>query len=343
MSIARPNASIRLNGTAYSAAEAGLVSARVDLGFNTHDRVHLVFWAQSALAQAATGDELSLSLSLGDADGGLLAAVPSGLGDLAGGDTDAVWTGRVQSTGSSADTLYIEGLASTFALSDVRRSQTWQDSSVGDIVRDLVGELGSEVEADLKLASFSIDNSRTVWSCLYELAELAGAELGCAPDGGVRFILAGKQSGTTELRYGADLLDWRLARHTQRSALGAAEHGAASAAGNDKWHWLAHDPVGAGGDPAQVPAAFRTRDAAAAYAEAAAARVARVQISGEVWLGGRPELRPGSWVELKALPEGDSGPLRVKSVTHQLDGAQGFITALQVEGGGGSSGIGLPL
>lgn len=336
MSIAKPNASITLNGDIYSAAEAGLVRARVDLGFNTHDRVHLVFWPQSALAGAAPGDELSLSLSLETGDGGLLTAVPGGLGG--GGGSDTLWTGTVQSTQSGANFFSLDGLASTSALSDSRRSQTWEDMSVGDIVSDLAGELSTEVEADLKLASFSIDNTRSVWSCLYELAQLAGAELSCAADGGVRFILSSKETGSTELRYGVDLIEWKLSRNATFTAVGAAEHGAASSAGGDKWHWLAHDPVGAGGDPARVPAAFRTRDAATAYSDAASARATRAQVSGDVWLGGRPELRPGSWVELKDLPQGDSGPLRVKAVTHQLDGVHGLITALHVEGGGGGGG-----
>lgn len=338
MSLAKPGASISLNGDTYTAAEAGLMRARVDLGLNSHDRAHLVFWPRSVIAAAAPGDDLSFGLSLAADGGGALGA----LGGLAGGSGgDVLWTGSVQTTRSGAGFFAVEGLAGTSVLSDRRRSQTWEDMSVGDIVSDLAGELGSEVEADLKLASFSIDNTRTVWSCLYELAQLAGAELSCAADGGVRFILSSKETGSTELRYGADLIDWRLARHFAKTAVGAAEHGAASSAGGDKWHWLAHDPVGADGEPARVPAAFRTRDAATAYSDAASARAERARLSGEVWLGGRPDLRPGCWVELKDLPGGDSGPLRVKSVTHQLDGEQGFITALRVEGGAGGGGPGL--
>lgn len=335
MSIAKPSASMTLNGDTYSAAEAGLVSARVDLGLNSHDRAHLVFWPESAFAGAVPGDELSLNLSLEAGAGGLLAALPGGLG---GGGSDALWTGSVQRTHSRAHVFSLEGLAKTAALSDSRRSQTWEDMSVADIVSDLAGDLSTEVEADLQLASFSVDNTRTVWSCLYELAQLAGAELSCAADGGVRFILASKESGTVELRYGAELIDWRLSHNVTHSAVIGAEHGAASAAGGDKWHWLTHDPVGEGGDPAKVPAAFRTRDAASAFSDAANARAVRAELSGDVWLGGRPELRPGAWVELTGLPQGDSGPLRVKAVTHQLDGENGFITALRVEGGGGSSG-----
>ena len=338
MSLAKPSATITLDGDSFTAAEAGLVSARVDLGFNSHDRVQLNLWPQSRLASASPGAELSLKLSLEADSGGLLAAVP-GLGGSSGGDS--LWTGTVQSIHSGADFVTLMGLSSTASLSDMRRSQSWADMSVGDIVSDMAGDLSSEVEADLTLSSYCIDNTRTIWSYLYELAQLAGAELSCAGDGGVRFILASKESGTTELRYGADLIDWRLSRNLALAPVGAAEHGAASSAGSDKWHWLAHDPVGAGGEPARVPAAFHSRDAASAFTDAANARAQRAQLRGDIWLGGRPELRPGSWVELKDLPQGDSGPLRVHAVTHQLDGDNGFITALRVEGSGGGGGLSL--
>jgi len=334
MSIMKPNASITLDGNALSAAEAGLLNARVDLGFNTHDCAELLFWPHSRLANASPGSELSVSLNALTDGSDLTSAV--GLGGAAA--DNVVWTGTVQSIERCPNSLCLNGLASTVALSDSRRSATWQDQSVADIVSDLAGELSSEVEAELTLPNYSVDNHRSVWSYLYELAQLAGAELSCAAGGGVRFILASKESDATDLYFGADLISWRLYQNTVLSPIGAAEHGAASSAGSDKWHWLAHDPVGATGNATHVPAAFRTRDAANAYTDAATARAKRVQLNGEVWLGGRPELRPGSWIALKNLPEGDSGLLRVKAVTHQLNSEVGFITALRVEGGGGGGG-----
>lgn len=333
MSLPRPTSTITLNGRRLTSAEAGLKGLRLDLGLNSHDTARLVLWPRSKLAGAEPGDALQVGLSTGP-DGGGLPGAAAGLPGT-GGEGDAVWTGTVQSVQTGAGQLAIGGLASTAPLSRERRSATWADQSVADIVRDLAGGLDSEIEADLDLPNYSIDNRRPVWAHLRELARLTGAELSCAGGGGVRFILAAKETAPIELRYGADLIDWQLSRGEAPPAAGAAEHAAASSAGSDKWHWLAHDPVGGAGDAATIPAAFRTRAAAEQFTEAAGARAQRAALRGAVWLGGRPELRPGALVELKELPEGDSGPLRVRSVTHQLDGETGFVTALAVEAGGG--------
>ena len=332
MSLPRPTATITLDGQTLSSSEAGLVSVRLDLGFNSHDRAQLTLWPRSKLAGAGPGDELSIGMSSEAGNGGGLLDSLGSLAGLGGDETgNTLWTGSVQAVESSAGLLVITGLASTSVLSNTRRSATWSDQSVADIVRDLAGDLDSEIEADLDLPNFSVDNSRPVWSHLYELAQLAGAELSCTAEGGVRFILASKETDTLELRYGADLIDWRLTSSQVMDPVGAAEHAAASSAGNEKWHWIAHDPIGSGGDAALIPASFRSRTAAESFTDAAVARAARASTRGEVWIGGKPQLRPGSLVMLKDLPAGDSGPLRVRAVTHQLDGENGFITALAIE------------
>jgi len=338
MSLSRPTATITLDGQELSSAEAGLAAVRLDLGFNAHDRALLTLWPRSKLASAEPGSELVIGLSTEGNGDGLLAAAASLLGGGGGGNT--VWTGTVQSVQSSSGWLRLTGLASTAQLSNTRRSATWSEQTVADIVRDLAGDLDSEIEADLELPNYSVDNSRTVWAYLDELAQLAGAQLSCAPEGGVRFILAAKEGAPIELRYGAELIDWRLSRNQTFAAVGAAEHAAASSAGNDKWHWLAHDPVGANADAALIPASFRTRTAAEKFTEAANARAQRAAVRGEVWTSGNPQLRPGMLVQLKDLPEGDSGTLRIRAVTHQLDGDNGFITALAVEGSAGGGGLG---
>ncbi len=338
MSLSRPTASITLDGQSLTSAEAGLISVRLDLGFNSHDRVQLDLWQQSKLAGAGPGSELSVGLSTEAAGGGgLLDSVP---GLPGGGGDDTLFTGTVQSVSSSADKLSITGISTSALLSNTRRSATWSDQSVADIVEDLAGDLDNEIEADLDLQNYSVDNGRSVWSYLYELAQLAGAELSCSATGGVRFIIATKETAIIDLRYGADLIDWRLSHNQAMTPVGAAEHAAASSAGNEKWHWLAHDPVGSGGDAVVVPAAFRTREAAEAYTTAASARSQRATLRGDVWVVGRSELRPGSMVELKDLPSGSSGPLRVRAVTHQLDGVNGFITALSVEAATAGGGLG---
>ncbi len=338
MSLPRPDVQITLDGTTLHSHEAGLASLRLDLGFNGHDRLRLAVWRESKLASAAPGQALSVMLSTEQAQAGLAGALSGALG---AGGTDANWTGEVESVATTAGELHIDGLASTAVLSRTRRSSTWTEQSVADIVADLAGELDNEIDADLPLSSFSIDNRRTVWAHLCELARLSGAELSCAPGGGVRFILATQETAPVVLRYGAELVDWRLCRRRTPVAVAAAEHGAASAAGADKWHWLAHDPVGSSTAAVTTPGALRTRDAAEQFSSALEARAARAGLRGSAWLGGRPDLRPGMLVTLSGIPEGDSESLRIKAVTHSFDSVGGFVTALALEGAGGGAAGGL--
>lgn len=337
MSLVKPSATINLNGQQLSSAEAGMVSIRLDLSFNTHDRLQMTVWPDSKLRDAQPGDELSIELHTQTQSTSSIESVGA---LLSSNDSNALWTGSVDSVRSSAGAIQLIGLASSAQLNKVKLSATWADQSIDKIVKDMAGEMASDVEANMNLSNYSIDNTRSVWSHLYELAQLTGAELSSSASGGLRFVLASKGGSTTSLRYGAELIDWRLVRQQQPNLTLAAEHGAASAAGKDKWHWLAHDPIGSNADSTNTPAAFSSREAADLFSDAAKSQQQRSATQGEVWIGGRTDLRPGSLIELLGLPQGDSGTLRVKSVTHQMDGDTGFITALSVEGHSDSSGIG---
>lgn len=338
MSLVKPSAKINLNGQHLSSAEAGMVSIRLDLSFNTHDRLQMTVWPDSKLRDAVPGDELSVELHTQSQSLSDLESVGAFLGNS---DSSALWTGTIDAVHSSAGIIQISGLASSAQLNKVKLSATWADQSIDKIIKDMAGDLALEIEADMNLSNYSIDNTRSVWSHLYELAQLTGAELSSSASGGLRFVLASKGGSKTSIRYGAELIDWRLVKQQQASLAVAAEHGAASSAGKDKWHWLAHDPVGTDAENTNTPAAFSSREAADLFSEAAKAKQQRSATQGEVWIGGRTDLRPGALIELLGLPQGDSGTLRVKSVTHQMDGQTGFITALSVEGHSDSSGFSL--
>ena len=161
MSRARPNATITLDGQKLTSAEAGLVSLRLDLGFNTHDKLQMTLWPDSKLASASPGSELIVELSNELASDDLLSSV-SGL--LGGGNDNALWTGTVDTVQSSAGQLHLSGLASSAQLSKSWLSATWADQSIADIVKDMAGDLDVEIEADLHLSNYSIDNSRSIWS-----------------------------------------------------------------------------------------------------------------------------------------------------------------------------------
>jgi hypothetical protein len=323
MSLSRPSARVTLGDQDYSAAEAALVRVRICLGLSgSHDAAELTLWPSTRLKDAFAGD--TLAISLGELD-----------------SEEAVWSGEVSEVLAGADALVLEGLAATVALSRERRSQTYLSQSVGDIVRDLASDVDvDEVQGDLQLDAYSLDDRRTLWSHLLDLAALTGADVGCSAEGGLRF--APFQGGAAEvtLRYGADVIAWRAGPTRTPTAPTVIASGAASDAGADKWHWLTRDPAN-GSSPARVVAAFRTRDAADHLNQTLADRADRAAISGQVTLVGRTDIRPGTRVEVTDLPTGDLGTLRVLAVEHVLDARFGFTTAITVESAGGG-GLGGP-
>ena len=314
MSLLRPNAQVTLAGRSLSSAEGAVQSVRVDLGLNgAHDGVRLTLWPDSKLASAAPGD--AISVALGDA----------------GSEVD-VLGGEVLAVRSRPDGVVIEGVSATIALSRQFKSHAYVNPTVADVVNDLIGSAAVDrVDAPLKLGAWHAENRVSVWQQLQALARLAGADLGSAADGGLRFVAPRPQGAPTRLRYGAQLLHWDLAQANAPDAPALATHGAGSEAGSARWHWLSHDPVGAGADPARTPGALASRDAAQSAGQALTDRAARAAHSGQVLIVGNPDLRPGDTVQLADLPGNDPGTLRVIGVQHRLDRVSGFLTRLTVE------------
>ncbi|MFP2934917.1 hypothetical protein ACLESO_59405, partial [Pyxidicoccus sp. 3LG] len=184
---------LTLSGRDFTAARPRSCASRVHLGLaGTHDAVELTLWPASKLAEAAPGD--TLAVALGNVD-----------------DEEAVWTGEVTNVLAGPDGTLVEGLAATVALSRARRSQTYVSQSVGDIVRDLASDVDvDEVEGSLQLEAYSVDDRRSLWAHLLELATLTGADVGASAEGGLRFVPVRPGAAEVDLRYGADLLSWKL-------------------------------------------------------------------------------------------------------------------------------------
>jgi hypothetical protein len=315
MSLARPNAIVTLSGQSYSAAEGAIVRLCASLSvFGSHDSIAITLWPSSKLAGAAIGSKITVAL--GDS----------------GNETD-LWSGEAVAVEQMPDAVVITGLASTVALSRTRVSQTYLDQSVVDIVRDLASSVDTdEVQGDLDLPAYTVDDRRPVWNHLLDLASLAGAELGASASGALRFVPVPAGSAEFTLRYGADVLDWHAATNAVPDSPAVAAYGAASEAGAEQWHWILSSPAPQGSGPfIRIEAAVRTRDAASALAQAFSSRAARTGAYGHIGLVGRADIRPGSLVAISGL-DNDPGTLHVLAVDHLLDPRVGFVTTLTVEG-----------
>ena len=336
----RPRAVVDLDGSRYTAAEAGIMRVHVRLGLDgTHDSATLRLWHRSKLAGSAPGTPVTISL-----------------GDE--GDESLVLTGEMTGTSRRHDGVWLAALANTTQLSRTRVSRTYSEQSIADIVNDLARGADVDVdgvEADTKLSAFHVDDRRSVWSWLRELAILAGAELCAAPGGGLRFVPVRTGSADVTLRYGADLLAYELTDAPSPPVPAVAAHGAASESGAERWHWIRREPTGVGDGAVRVVAAFHNKDAADRLAEALTARASRASKRGVVLATGQPALRAGDLVELSDLPSADGGllgataaalgggggtALRARAVEHILDATAGFVTRIAVESGGAGGGLG---
>jgi len=319
MSLRRPDAKLTIDGRALSAAEAALESVTVDLSVSgAHDRFRCRLGHLSPFADAAAGADAELELGYGD-------------------DLETVLTGTVSLVERAPWGLAIEGLSATGALSASRVGRSYVGQTAADVVNDLVSGAGGtagEISASHTLSVFHVDERRTVWTHVRQLARLTGSELSSDAQGAVNFRPVKTGSADHTLRYGADLLAWDVGpRDAAGPEVSVVPFGAASEEGTEKWHILLREPDGGSpSGPTLVPAALRDRDGAQALQDALAATAARGANTAVLVAVGDGSIRAGDLVELSEMPSGEDGTLRAVAVTHILQRGSGFRTALRLEG-----------
>jgi hypothetical protein len=326
---------VTVDGRRLTSAEGAVVRVRVRLGLGpAHDDAECICWPSSKLASAAAGSTLAIAL-----------------GNI--GDETDVWTGEVTGVRRAPDGLALEGLAASVALSRTFLSQTFVDLSIADVVQQLAAAAGVQVEeasGDATLSAYAVDDRRSAWAHLNDLAELAGADVSLTEAGALKFVAPSAPAGggglgglveqvaalvlgggAAGLRHGANVLGWRATTRQAPETSSVAAYGAASESGSAKWHWIRRDPDAAGTGPARVVPALRTRDAAGALADALAARAARAVRRATVVVVGDATLRPGQTTTIADIPGDPGGGLRLLAVEHTLDGDAGFVSRLVVE------------
>lgn len=315
----RPNAVIEISGRTLSAAEAGLQELTVTLGLGRHGRAEMVFWPASKFAEAEEGDPVTVALGPVDSE-------------------EQVLTGHVSARRQGTDRLTLEALDMSGSLSRARRAITFEDSSFAAIVEEISAETGVDALADgpETLSIYYVVPQRPLWDHLRDLAHLSGRDLSMDAEGTLLFQPEGQGASHT-LRFGAELLGWSVAQADTPVPATFAAHGATDQGGN--WHWIGTDPLGTDPGLARVVGAFSSRSPADAASDASAARAARMATHGTILASGNAAIRPADDVTAEGLPGGDPGSVRVRSVVHRLGGAAGFVTCLEVEGGGSGGGL----
>lgn len=314
MSLPRPSATVTIDHRDLSLAESATATLRVrTTTTGAHDDVTLVLGPGSPEIDVGPGAAVEVSLGVD-------------------GDDEQVFTGAVAHVAHQPWGTEVHAFASTFALDDTRLGRAYVSQTVGDIVRDLAGEAGvatGAVDDGPMLAVLYVDESRSAWRHVRNLARLTVSELTSAPDGGLN--LRSPKSGTADhtLRAGAELLAWSVGG--QRDLMPAPPVGpfsAASEQGADAWSLVHHDPGGAGSH--RVHPTLRDRDVAQLVDEATSAARSRVGSDGWAVVTGDASIRAGDLVELDSVERAEA-TYRAITATHQVD-IDGFRTTLRLEG-----------
>ena len=334
MTLLRPSAVLTLDGKRLTSAEGAVLRVRVRLGMGpAHDEVECFCWPSSKLKSAAPGSTLSVAL------GG------------AGSETD-VFTGEITGVRLTPDGLALEALAKSIALSRTFISQTFLDSSIADIVQQLASTASVDVDdasGDTTLSAYAVDDRRSAWAYMNDLAQLVGADITVTETGALKFVapsaspggsiggaIAGAAAtllggGSKGLRFGANVISWRATSLKQPETASVSAFGSGSESGSEKWHWIKRDPSAVGTGPARIIAAISTRDGATAMSDALAARAARAKRRTTALVVGDASLRPGQTTTIADIPGDAGGDLKILAVEHTLDGDAGLLTRLTVE------------
>ena len=314
MVLPRPAASLAIDGRDLSLPEAAAVWVAVEgTVLGGHDRATVALGPLSPWLDLSTGAMVELSLGPGQ------------------DNLEPVLTGQIEGVRQLTWGATVAVLATTAKLHRLRIGRSYTSQSVGDIVRDLCGAAGvttGDVDDGPTLGAYHVDERRTGWRHLRDLAGLFCAELTSGPSGEVHVRAPKTGNAQHTLRAGAELLDWAAGPQLPAAdPLPVGPYGAASEQGTDAWSLIHHAPGGSGAH--RVLPAIRDRDAASAIDDAATAAHNRSAARARVTATGAPAVRAGDLVELDDVPRA-AATYRVLRIRHLID-ADGFRSTLDLE------------
>ena len=300
----------------------------------------------------AVGDPVTLDL--GDADG-----------------TQRVFTGSVAELRPRLGGYGLFCIGTMLALVDLRVASFYQDSSAGDVVRDLTGQAGldaGDISDGLSLPRYAVERRVGAHAQLRRLADRLGfalfadragkvcfkgigaaASLGSSGIGGaLGGAVAGAASalaggGSTTLEYGKHLLAAEAAlRPAPNRRVTVGGESAMSGQGDNKSHWLTakdsdyEDSAGSGEEWLILDGSARTKDMAGRFAAGYAARMGQRTAALRATVLGMPALELGDACGLGGAPEsGLNANGTVSGLRHRFGAHEGFVTdlVLMVEAG----------
>jgi len=285
------------------------------------------------------------------------------------GSTEKVFTGRVVEVAATLTGVRVLALGRMDALLRLRVARSYEDRSVGAIVRDLADAAGLEagtVDDGPTLPRFAVDAQNNAATHVRALAERLGFELYTDRGGKLMFralgaaagldsaglgglagaatattagLLGGAASGTG-YEAGKHLLQASaLHRAAGTAAVSVGGEGPASSHGGQSAWWLStgddanHGSAGSG-EPVllRFDAAARTKDLADRFASGALVSLQRGTRTLRLRTLGRAALELGDTVQVgKAEDDALNAGGYVRTLVHRCTAAHGFVTDIGIE------------
>lgn len=252
-----------------------------------------------------------------------------------------VMTGTVASVGPNLLTQRIISYGAAALLLRTFVEHTYESKTAGDIVQDLAERAGVEVAtaaAGITFPAYVVEGRRSVYQHMQDLAQLSGFDLYLNADGALVFKRFTGGETVHVFEYGQHILALGIHQTAPRAAQIAVQgESPGSGQGNNSWAWLTKDFSGFSGMAGSGElrllierSAVRTAESARTVALAALTTVQRQAQRGELLVLGRPEIKLGDAIRLRAVPEASLNQVfQVRSVTHRLNKEIGFTTAIE--------------
>ena len=332
--VRRPVAEVDFGGSAGDWASA-LLSITVDLGTAPGvDAAELRLAPIDGKPAPAVGDAGTIKLGFDD------------------GGAELVFTGVVELVARDVlGTLRVVAVNGAAAIARLRLNRSFEQRGAADVIKDLIdaaGASGGSITAAADLPFYVVDDRRSGWRQIADLARDCGSMAYVAPDGKVTVAPAPAGPPAATLSYAQDILELLAGpRAAGSGAITVLGEGAAGGEGSDAWNWLVKDPSSVkgsagSGKPERLTSApwLRSQSTAQAAADGAAAASAAAAVAGRVLATGNPKITVGSGVAIAGAPDGAlNGDYVAEGVRHRFAGAEGFTTLVRLAGAGGGGGL----
>jgi hypothetical protein len=237
-------------------------------------------------------------------------------------------------------------------LSRLRINQSYEQQSAGDIVNDLAGQAGVDidtVESGVDLPFYVLDDRSNAHEHIAALARKSGYLVWFTPEGKLYFgPYAGGQAVQT-FSHGMDILSLEVRETTPVvQTVTTIGEGAAGAEGQEAWSWLIKDPGPATSEFGQGESiriisdpSLRSSEASQSAADSLATAAGKMALTGTLIVPGAPLVVVGSTIEIADAPqENVNGSCMVSWVGHRYAKAQGYISVIEFRKPAAGQGLG---